>query len=277
MPGRAELDLLERIGQIALMHDVLLATRGQERGLVDEVREVGAGHAGRRRGQPLQIDIRCQRNLPRVDLQDLDAALVVGRVDDDLPVEPSGSQQRRVEDVRPVGGGQHHHALVAGKAVHLGEDLIERLFALVVTSERPRAAARAADRVDFVDEDDRRRDLSRLRKELADATGPDADDHLDELRRARAEERNLRLARRGPCEQGLARPRSPGQQHALRRAGSETAILFRVLQEVDDLVDLRLHLLDAGDIVERDADRLGIDALLLAASQQSTASRPAGA
>ena len=103
-----------------------------------------------------------ERNLARVDLQDLDAALVVGRVDDDLPVEASGPQQRRVEDVRPVGGGQHDHALVAGEAVHLGEDLIQRLLALVVTAERPRAAARAADGVDLVDEDDRRRDLARL-------------------------------------------------------------------------------------------------------------------
>ena len=76
-----------------------------------------------------------------MDLQDLDAALAVGWVDHDLPVEPSGSQQRRVEHIRPVGGGQDHHALVAGKAVHLGEDLIQRLFALVVTAERLRAPA----------------------------------------------------------------------------------------------------------------------------------------
>ena len=61
-------------------------------------------------------------------------------------------------------------------------------------------------------------------------------------------------------------PGAPDQQHALGRAGAEAPILFRILQEVDDLVDLRLHLVDAGDIVERDADRLGIDALLLAAA-----------
>ena len=195
-----------------------------------------------------------ERNLSRVDLQDLHAALVVGRMDDDLPVEAPRSQQRGVEDVRPVGGGQDDDALVAGEAVHLGEDLIERLFALVMTAERPRAAASAADRVDLVDEDDRRRDLARLRKELADAAGADADDHLDELRRAGAEEGHLRLARGGAREQGLASPRRAGQQHALRRAGAETAILPRVFQEVDDLVDLRLHFVDARDIVERDAD-----------------------
>ena len=78
-------------------------------------------------------------------------------------------------------------------------------------AERLSSSARPADRVDFVDEDDRGRDLPRLREELADAAGADADDHLDELRRARAEEGDLRFPRGGPCEQGLAGSRSPNQ------------------------------------------------------------------
>lgn len=39
----------------------------------------------------------------------------------------------------------------------------------------------------FVDEDDRRRDLPRLRKELTHAAGSNTNDHLDEFRGARAE------------------------------------------------------------------------------------------
>ena len=68
-------------------------------------------------------------------------------------------------------------------------------------------------------------------------------------------------------------PGAPGEQHALRRARAEAAVLLRVLQEVDDLVDLGLDLVDAGDVVERDAHRLGIDALLRAAAEQSAAHR----
>ena len=59
-----------------------------------------------------------------------------------VPVEAAGSQQRRIEDVGPVRGGQHDDALRAGEAVHLGQDLVQRLFALVVTAERACAAAR---------------------------------------------------------------------------------------------------------------------------------------
>jgi hypothetical protein len=50
------------------------------------------------------------------------------------PVETSRSQQRRVEDLGPVGRGQHDDRLHALEAVHFGEDLVERLLALVIAA-----------------------------------------------------------------------------------------------------------------------------------------------
>jgi hypothetical protein len=80
----------------------------------------------------------------------------VGAVDDDLPVEAAGAQQRRVEDVGPVGGGDQDDAVLHVEAVHLDEQLVERLLALVVAAAEAGAAV-AADGVDLVDEDDARR------------------------------------------------------------------------------------------------------------------------
>jgi hypothetical protein len=48
------------------------------------------------------------------------------------------------------------HALARIEAVHLGEQLIERLLALLVAAERA-LHARLAERVELVDEDDARR------------------------------------------------------------------------------------------------------------------------
>ena len=77
-----------------------------------------------------------------------------GRVGNrDLPVEPAGAQQRRVEDVGPVGGRDQDDALPVTEAVHLDEQLVQRLFALVVTTAEA-GTALAADGVDLVDEDD---------------------------------------------------------------------------------------------------------------------------
>src|SRR5437016_5788042 len=70
----------------------------------------------------------------------LPATVAIRRVDEDAPVEAPRAEQRGVKHLGAVGGAQHDHTLVTGEAVHLGEDLIERLLALVVAAERHPAA-----------------------------------------------------------------------------------------------------------------------------------------
>ena len=145
---------------------------------------------------------------------------LVGRMHHDLPIESTGTEERRVEHIGPVCGGQDDDALVPRKAIHLSEDLVERLLAFIVTTERSRSAARAANRVDLVDEDDGWRHLARFREQLTHPAGTDTDDHLDEFGRTRAEERHLGLACCCAREQRLAGAGSARQQHAFRRASS---------------------------------------------------------
>ena len=75
--------------------------------------------------------------------EDLLAAAQVGAVDDDAPVEPARPQERRVEHVRPVRGGDEDDALVRVEAVHLDEQRVQRLLALVVPAAEPRARGAA--------------------------------------------------------------------------------------------------------------------------------------
>ena len=63
-------------------------------------------------------------------------------MNDDLPIGPAGSEQCRIEHVRPVGGCEHNDSFVTGKAIHLSQDLVECLLALVMPSERAPARAR---------------------------------------------------------------------------------------------------------------------------------------
>ncbi len=116
-------------------------------------------------------------------------------------------------------------------------------------------AALAADRVDLVDEDDARRVALGLVEQVADAAGADADEHLDELGPGDAEERHAGLAGHGPRHQRLARAGRPDEQHPARDPRAEGVELFGELQELDDLLELRLGLIDTGDIAKRD-DRL---------------------
>ena len=164
---------------------------------------------GRGRGQCVEIDARRERDALRVDAQDRGAPGAVGGLHDDAAVEASRPQQRRVEHVDAVGRGEHDDGVGRLEAVHLGQDLVERLLALVVgAGDVDRPLARAADRVELVDEDDRRRGGARLGEQVAHARGADADDRLDELRRRDREERRVRLARDRAREQRLAGARA---------------------------------------------------------------------
>ena len=192
-------------------------------------------------------------------MQHLLAAVDVGLVDQHLAIEAAGAQQRRIEHLGPVGGGHDDDGLAGVEAVHLGQQLVERLLALLVAADRA-LRPHLAQRVELVDEDDARRLGLGLREQIAHAGRADADEHLHELRAAQAEERHLGLAGDGPGQQRLAGARRADQQHALGNAAAQRGVLLRILQELDDLAQLLLGFVDAGDVLEGDLDViLGVD------------------
>ena len=66
---------------------VLVATRGDERRLVDQALQIGAGETGRAAGDDLEIDRGRQRDAPDVDVQDADAAAQIRARHHDAAVE----------------------------------------------------------------------------------------------------------------------------------------------------------------------------------------------
>src|SRR3990172_3849193 len=136
--------------------------------------------------------------------------LDVGAVEDALTGEAARAQERGVEDIGPVGGGHHDHVRVRVEAVHLDQDLVQGLLALVVAAARA-GAALAADRVDLVDEDDARRVALGLLEEVAHPAGADANEHLHELGAGDAEEGHARLAGDGAAPQHLPPARRADQ------------------------------------------------------------------
>ncbi len=197
-----------------------------------------------------------------VDAQDALAAFHVGAVDHDLPVEPARAQQRRVEDVGPVGGGDQDDAALDVEAVHLDEQLVEGLLALVVAAAETGATV-PADGVDLVDEDDGRRVGLRLLEQVAHPRGTDTDEHLDEVRTGDRVERHAGLAGDRTGQQRLAGAGRAVQQHALGDLRADRLELGRILEELLDLLELLDRLVGAGDVGERGlrgvlADQLGL-------------------
>jgi hypothetical protein len=219
-----------------------------------------SSEAGGLAGEGVDVDDLGERLAAGVDLEDLGTALAVGAVDGDLAVEAAGTQQRGVEDVGPVGGGDHDDVVLGLEAVHLHEQLVERLLALIVAAAEPCAAV-APDGVDLVHEDDAGAVLLGLLEQVANTRGADADEHLDEVGAGDGEERHACLAGDGAREQRLAGAGRPVEQHAGGYSRAERLELLGVLEEFLDLVELLDGLVDPGDVAEGDLGRVGGHAL----------------
>ena len=183
--------------------------------------------------------------------ENLFAAAHVRQADNHAAIKAPGAQQRRIEHVGPVGGRYQDHAVVGLEAVHLDQQLVERLLALVVAAAQS-GAAMAAYRVDFVDEDDAGGVLLALLKQVAHAARADADKHLHKVRTGDGEEGHIGLAGHSTGQQGLAGSRRSDQQHALGNAPAQLLELLRLAQVFDDLLQLFLGLIHTGHVFEGD-------------------------
>src|SRR4029450_13715300 len=95
---------------------------------------------GVRRGRASQGGPGGGRRAGGVDPEDVQAALEVGPVDGDLTVEAARAQQGRVEDVGPVGGRDQDHPRLDVEAVHLDQQLVQGMLALVGAAAEAGAA-----------------------------------------------------------------------------------------------------------------------------------------
>ncbi len=227
--------------------------RGDQRRLVADVGDVGARETGSLPRQESAVERRVELERTQVHVEDLLALLHVGQSDLDLPVETPGAHQRLVEDVGTVRGRQHDHAGVGLEAVHLREELVERILALVVAGEAGVLAACAADGVDLVDENDAGRLLLGLLERSRTREAPTPTNISTKSEPEIDREGHVGLARHGLRQQRLARARRAHEQRSLRDLGPQFAVFVGLLEEIDDLHDLDLRLLQTGHVLERHA------------------------
>ncbi len=245
-------DALHGGGEVGHRHGVGAAPRGQQGRFVDQVGQVGAGKARRQRGHRVGVDIAAEVHFLEVHAQHIDTAFAVGPVDQHLAVEAAGPQQGRVEHLGAVGRRQNHHARTGVEAVHFGQQLVQRLFLLVVAPRDRAHAARPAQGVQLVNEDDARRRGAGLLEHVAHARRTDPHEHLDELGARDAEEGYAGLAGHGACQQRLARARRAHQQNALGHVRAQPAVVLGVFQELHRFAQLRLGFVHARHVVEAD-------------------------
>jgi hypothetical protein len=152
-----------------------------------------------------------------VDSENLAAAGLVGNADDDFTVETARPAERLVERFRTVGSGNDHRVLSRLHAIEQGQELRDQPF-LGFAGD---LAALGRNRVDLIDENDRRRRLCRLLEYLAEPPLALAISGPHDFGTRDVEELGRAFVRDRAGEQRLAGTRRAVQQHALGRIDSE--------------------------------------------------------
>ena len=236
-------------GFLDILHgDGLAVAAGcQQRGLVDKVLKVCTGKTGGALGNDLQGNIRCKGLVAGVHLQDLFAALDVRQTHIDLTVKAAGTQQRLIQNVGTVGGGHDDDTIVGFKAVHLHQQLVQGLFAFIVTAAQT-CAALTTHGIDLIDKDDAGHGLFGLIEQVTHTGCAHADVHLHKVRAGDGVEGHTGLACTGTRQQGLTGTRRAHQQHTVGDAGTQRIELIRALEELHNFLELLLFLVLTGHI-----------------------------
>ena len=176
--------------------------RGQKRGLVKQVGQVGAGEARRAHGDHMQVDVRHERLALGVYLQNRLAAFQIRCFDGHLTVETTRAQQCRIEHIRTVGRSDDDEVRIVVEAVHLDEQLVQRLLALVVAASILTVTA-LTDGIDLINENNTWCHLLCLLKQITHSRCTYTDEHLYEIRSGKREKRNFCFAGHRLCKQCL--------------------------------------------------------------------------
>ena len=221
-----------------LHRDGLAAAAGSQQGsLVDEVFQVSARKTSGALRDDFQGHIRGQRLILGVDFQDLLTALDIGQAHIDLTVKAAGTEQSLIQNISTVGSGHDDDAIVGLKAIHLHQQLVQGLLALVVAAAEA-GTTLTAHRIDLINKDDAGHGLLGLVKQVAHTGSTDTDVHLHEIRAGDGVERHAGLTGTGAGQQGLTGTRRAHQQHAVGDAGTQRVEFIRALEEFDHLFEL---------------------------------------
>ena len=209
-------------GRTDTLVDLLrLPRHGLEQRIRAQRIKVRAGEVERARAHNArEVERGVEAELARKRLQDAELLLVRrAHAQIEQPVEPPGAQQRRVEQVRPVGRAYDEHVVPAassargrGDAVELGEELGDD-----AVHDAARVAVRAAlgrDRVELVEEDDAGPGVARALEDAPHVRLGLADVHVEQFGPLDGEEVERARGRDRLGEERLARARRAIQQDA---------------------------------------------------------------
>ena len=182
-----------------------------------------------------------------MDFKNLLATANIRQADIDLAVKTAWPQQRLIQHIRTVGGGDNNNALIAFKAVHFHQQLIESLLALVIAAA-PATATVTTDRINLVDEYNAGCLLFCLLKHIANTGCTHTDKHFYKVGTGNREKGYFCLAGNGFGQKRLTCPRWTHHQHAFGDTPTKALEFTWITEEFHQFTDIFLGFVDTGYI-----------------------------
>ena len=120
------------VEEILLANRLLVVAGCDEGCLVADIRNVSTGETRRVLGEEFNVKVVRKPNPLEVDLENFSSLLKIRKIDVNLTVETSGTEQRLVEDVRTVGCREYDDTGIGVESVHLGKQLVQSVLAFVI-------------------------------------------------------------------------------------------------------------------------------------------------
>ena len=128
-----------------------------------------------------------------------------------------------IQNIRTVRCRNHDDAFVDTEAVHLNQQLIQRLFSFIVAAAHT-GATLPPYRINFINENDTGSILFGLVEQITHTGCADAHKHLHKVRTGNRKKRHAGFACHSPGKQRLAGTRRSVQQHAFGNFGTQRIV-----------------------------------------------------
>ena len=242
-------DTVNGLINLARIDLILVITHRKNRRFIQNILKIRTRESRRTLCQRTQIHIRRHPFVPRMNIENRLSALAVRKRNRNLTIETARTQQSRIQNIRTVRRRNHDDAAVVFHTVHLNEQLVQRLFTLIMAAAEA-GTTLTTNRIDFINEDDARSSCLRLLEHVTYTARTDTDKHLNKVRTRNGIERNICLTGDCLCKQRFAGARMTAQQNSLRNPRTHPLVFGRRFQISDDLLHLCLFLIAARHIAE---------------------------
>ena len=177
-------------------------------------------------------------------LQDLHASLKIRTIHDDTPVKASRTKQRLIQNFRAVGSAKDQNSLRGIKAIHLRQQLIQRLLPLLIAPAVLGITA-SSDCIDLIDKNNAGSVLGGLFKQVTYTAGTHADIQLYEIRSRQGEERHMCLSCHRTRKERFTGSGRTDKKCSLGELRTDLYVALRVVEKIHDLHQRLLGLISA--------------------------------